>query len=109
MIPFTLKRATGRQRGATLIEVLVSLLLVAVTMLGLLGLQLRSQTFQKDSIDRRNAALIASDFLERATGNFAGFRAGLYNGLLYVDTLPPPAPPFPPAVPGVADTVSPGL
>ncbi len=93
MIPFTLKRATGRQRGATLIEVLVSLLLVAVTMLGLLGLQLRSQTFQKDSIDRRNAALIASDFLERATGNFAGFRAGLYNGLLYVDTLPPPAPP----------------
>lgn len=26
MIPFTLKRATGRQRGATLIEVLVSLL-----------------------------------------------------------------------------------
>ncbi|MFO0204781.1 MAG: prepilin-type N-terminal cleavage/methylation domain-containing protein, partial [Betaproteobacteria bacterium] len=37
MIPFTLKRATGRQRGATLIEVLVSLLLVAVTMLGLLG------------------------------------------------------------------------
>lgn len=62
-----------RQGGATLIEVLVSLTLVAVTMLGLLGLQLRSMGFQKDSLDRRTAALIAADFSERVAANFPGF------------------------------------
>lgn len=75
------------QRGASLIEVLVALALVAFTMLGLLALQLRSQGFQKDSIDRRNAAIIASDFLERATANFSGFRNGLYDNLAYTGGL----------------------
>ena len=75
------------QRGASLIEVLVALALVAFTMLGLLALQLRSQGFQKDSIDRRNAAIIASDFLERATANFTGFRNGLYDNLAYTGGL----------------------
>lgn len=72
-----------RQRGASLIEVLISLLLVAVTMLGLLGMQLRSLAFQKDSFERRDAALIASGFLDRVIANFAGFEGGSYNGLAF--------------------------
>jgi type IV pilus assembly protein PilV len=86
-------RPRGRQGGASLIEVLVSLVLVAFTMLGLLGLQLRTQSFQKDSIDRRNAAIIASDFLERAAANFTGFRNGLYNGLSHDVGAEAPVPP----------------
>ncbi len=62
------------QGGSSLIEVLISLALVAVTMLGLLGLQLRTLGLQKDSFDRRNAAVIAADFGERVAANFAGFR-----------------------------------
>lgn len=72
-----------RTRGASLVEVLIALVLVAVTMLGLLALQLRSQSLQKDSIDRRNAAIMAADFLERVTANFAGFRGNAYAGLAF--------------------------
>jgi type IV pilus assembly protein PilV len=90
---------SNKQSGASLIEVLISLTLVAFTMLGLLGLQLRSMASQKDSIDRRTAAVLVSGFGERITGNFAGFEASLYNNLI----LNPPgstanaAPPAPAA------------
>ena len=67
------RQAAPYGRGSSMIEVLVALALVAFTMLGLLAIQLRTQGMQKDSLDRRAAALIAADFLERATGNSAGF------------------------------------
>lgn len=68
------------ERGASMIEVLIALTLVAFTMLGLLGLQLRSVSVQKDSMDRRNAAQIAAGFAERITGNFTGFGENRYTG-----------------------------
>jgi len=77
------------QSGASLIEVLVSLMLVAVTMLGLLGVQLRSMGLQKDSLDRRNAAVLASDFAQRVAANFDGFRNGDYNGTMGIADNPP--------------------
>lgn len=70
------------QRGSSLIEVLVSLVLVAVTMLGLLGLQLRSMGMQKDSLDRRNAAILVANFADRIAGNFDGANQGAYTGPL---------------------------
>lgn len=79
------------QRGSSLIEVLISLVLVAVTMLGLLGLQLRSMSLQKDSLDRRNAAILVSNFADRISGNFDGFVAGSYNGPLTMLGAPPAA------------------
>lgn len=69
------------ERGSSLIEVLISLVLVAVTMLGLLGLQLRTLGLQKDSLDRRNAATLVAGFSDRIAGNFAGFEAGNYDAL----------------------------
>lgn len=65
-------------RGASMIEVLIALTLVAVTMLGLLGLQLRSMGLQKDSLDRRNAAVLVAGFAERIAGNFEGFERNRY-------------------------------
>jgi type IV pilus assembly protein PilV len=82
---------TGRsQRGSSLVEVLIALTLVAVTMLGLLGLQLRSLGLQKDSLDRRNAANIVAGFAERITANYAGFETGAYNGLAFNAADTPP-------------------
>lgn len=80
------------QRGSSLIEVLVSLVLVAVTMLGLLGLQLRSMGMQKDSLDRRNAAILVASFADRIAGNFEGANAGVYSGGLSmgIGDDPPP-------------------
>ncbi len=65
----------NRGRGTSLIEVLIALTLVAVTMLGLLGLQLRSMGMQKDSIDRRAAAMIVAGFGDRVAANYAGYEA----------------------------------
>lgn len=65
--------APSRQSGASLIEVLISLFLVAITMLGLLGLQLRALGLQKDSLDRRTAAVLVSGFADHITMNFSGF------------------------------------
>ena len=63
----------GRQSGSSLIEVLISLFLVAVTMLGLLGLQLRALGLHKDSLDRRNAAVLAGAFADHIATNFQAF------------------------------------
>ena len=67
------------QRGASMIEVLVSLTIVAFGLLGLAGLQARSMTFQKDSFDRKAAAEMASQLAERIRANYDGFRDGNYN------------------------------
>jgi type IV pilus assembly protein PilV len=72
--------APSRQAGSSLIEVLISLFLVAVTMLGLLALQLRALGLQKDSLDRRAAAVLVSGFADHITMNFPGFTAGSFAG-----------------------------
>jgi type IV pilus assembly protein PilV len=71
------------QRGSSMIEVLVSLTLVAVVMLGLLALQLRSASFQKDSFDRRKAATIVAAFGERVAANYEGFELASYSNLTF--------------------------
>lgn len=49
------------QRGATLLEVLVSILLFSFGILGLVGLQARATQFSLDAEDRNRAALFADD------------------------------------------------
>lgn len=66
----------ARQSGSSLIEVLIAMFLVAVTMLGLLGLQLRTLGLQKDSLDRRAAAVLVSGFADHITMNFQAFALG---------------------------------
>lgn len=73
-----MKRAC-RQRGLSMIEVLVSLSVVAFGLLGLAGLQARSMSYQKDSFDRKAAAELAAQLTERVRANYDGFRAGNYN------------------------------
>jgi type IV pilus modification protein PilV len=70
----------ARQSGSSLIEVLIAMFLVAVTMLGLLGLQLRALGLQKDSLDRRAAAVLVSGFADHITMNFQAFSLGNFGG-----------------------------
>jgi type IV pilus modification protein PilV len=87
-----MKRLIHRQAGSSLIEVLIALGLVAVTMLGLLALQLRTLGLQKDSLDRRAAAVLVGGFADRVSVNFTAFRAGGYNNRdLGPTDSPPPA------------------
>lgn len=74
-------RSDGRskQSGLSMVEILVTLTIVAFGLLGLLGLQARALTFQKDSFDRRSAAEMIAQLAERMRANHLGFTAGNYD------------------------------
>lgn len=75
----TQTRSSVRQHGLSMIEVLVSLTIVAFGLLGLAGLQARSMSFQKDSIDRKAGVEMAAQLAERLRANYDGFRQGHYD------------------------------
>ena len=74
--------AAGGQRGFSLIEVLIALLLVALGVLGAAALQLNALRYTQDSAYRAQAALLVTDLLERMRANpdqralYAGSIAG---------------------------------
>ena len=88
--PDPMRTRLNSQSGVSMIEVLVSLTVVAFGLLGLAGLQARSMSFQKDSFDRKAAAEIAAQMAERIRANYDGFTAGNYN-LTMLPTDPVPA------------------
>ncbi len=67
------------QAGLSMIEVLVSLTIVAFGVLGLLGLQARALSFQRDSFDRRTAAEMVAQLGERIRSNHMGLVGGSYD------------------------------
>lgn len=67
-------RLGHRAGGTSLIEVLVTLTIVAVGLLGLLALQTRSAGWQRDSFDRKAAAELAEQLAERIRANHLGFK-----------------------------------
>ena len=65
-------------RGVSMIEILVTLTIVAFGVLGLLGLQARTLSQQKDSADRKAAAEMVEQLAERMRANHLGFTSGEY-------------------------------
>lgn len=59
------------QAGTTLLEVLVTVVILAFGMLGLAGLQLRTQTAEMESYQRAQALVLMNDMVERLTANRA--------------------------------------
>ena len=66
-------------RGVSMIEILVTLTIVAFGVLGLLGLQARTLSHQKDSADRKAAAEMVEQLAERMRANHLGFTSGEYD------------------------------
>ena len=64
------------QSGVSLIEVLVTMVLVAVTLLGLMGIQARSLTYQADSLNGRAASDLLAQFKERLSANHLSYMNG---------------------------------
>ena len=60
-----LHASTRRQRGFSLIEVLVSVLLLSLGVLGLIGLQARTMEMSGEAEDRNRAAMLADDLASR--------------------------------------------
>lgn len=66
------------QRGFSMIEILITLVLVAIAMLGTAGLQLNALRLNKGSQSRTQAIFLTSDIVERMEANKAGAIAGNY-------------------------------
>jgi type IV pilus assembly protein PilV len=66
----------GRQRGVSLVEVLVSVVVLSIGLLGLAGLQASGIRVSQSSIHRGQAAQVAYDIVDRIRANVAN--AGEY-------------------------------
>lgn len=56
--------AMKRSQGFSMIEVLITLLLVSIGVLGMVAMQSRTIHYTQDSVQRNNAAALANDLLE---------------------------------------------
>ncbi|MBI4755379.1 MAG: type IV pilus modification protein PilV [Betaproteobacteria bacterium] len=65
------KRSTNRQRGISLIEILVAIVILSIGLLGVAGLQLMSIKGVGSSAARTTAAQLAGDMIERIRSNLA--------------------------------------
>lgn len=71
-------RFAASQRGATLIEALVSILLFSLGLLGIAGLQANALTFQKSSWATHRVAELTAEIGERMRANPDGVEIGSY-------------------------------
>jgi type IV pilus assembly protein PilV len=81
---FRQARRHQRQRGATLIEVLVSLIILMIGLLGLVGVLIQSQRSQVESYQRMQALLLVQDIASRLNANRSV--AGCYVLASYIGT-----------------------
>jgi type IV pilus assembly protein PilV len=63
------RSAESRQRGITMLEVLVTILILAFGMLGLAGLMSKMHLAEMESYQRAQAVLLLSDMAERISAN----------------------------------------
>jgi len=68
-----------RQTGFSMIEVLVTFLLITIGILGMIALQGRAISYTQDSVQRNTAAMLADDLLELMRANLSETLDG--NGL----------------------------
>lgn len=66
-------RIHNAQRGATLIEVLVAIAILAVALFGMAGLTSSAVKYNQFSRTRATGLSLVSDYAERARANLAGF------------------------------------
>lgn len=67
-----------RLRGVSMIEVLVTMVIIAFGMLGMAGLQVRMQASEMESYQRSQALLLLNDMANRMATNRAAVLAGSY-------------------------------
>lgn len=76
------KRYSRAQTGFSLIEILISLVIISIGMLGLGGLQLSSLRGANNAHFRTVASLSATDLIDRMRANRLGVEGDFYTGAL---------------------------
>ena len=61
--------STARQAGISLVEVLVTLLILAIGLLGMAGMQVRAQQAEMESYQRAQALILLEDMASRMAAN----------------------------------------
>lgn len=74
-------RTIKRQRGFTMLEVLISVVVLSIGMLGIAGLQAVGQRNNNSAYLRSQATALAYDMIDRMRANQAGVDAGAYDGI----------------------------
>ncbi|MCB1919532.1 MAG: type IV pilus modification protein PilV [Candidatus Competibacteraceae bacterium] len=69
-----------KQTGFTLIEILVTVVVLAIGLLGLAGLQATALRFNSSASQRSQATILAYDIMERIRANSLAARCGAYGG-----------------------------
>ncbi len=77
-----LTRPPLRERGTSLIEVLVTLLILSFALLGLAGLQAKTSLGEVESYQRAQAMLVMQDMVDRIRANAAQASAYIGNGTI---------------------------
>lgn len=72
---------TGRQRGFTMVELLIAVVVLSVGLLGLAGLQAQALRSNQVAYMRTQASLLANDIMDRMRANRAAVQAGHYDGI----------------------------
>ena len=70
------------QRGVTMLEILIAILIISVGLLGTAGLQAVSLRASVAANERTTATLLAYDALDRIRANMTGFTAGAYSNYI---------------------------
>jgi type IV pilus assembly protein PilV len=68
-----------QERGFTLIEVLVTVIILAIGLLGLAGLQLNGLRYTHSAYQRSQATILGNDIIDRMRVNRLVAEAGTYN------------------------------
>ncbi|WP_338845677.1 type IV pilus modification protein PilV [Massilia sp. W12] len=72
-------RRRRAQRGVSMVEVMVALVIAAFGLIGLAGLQITGLRYQKVAAYHGLASQYAAEMADRMRGNIAAVRAGSYN------------------------------
>jgi type IV pilus assembly protein PilV len=85
----------SRQRGVSMLELLVSLLIFTFGMLGLAGLQTRTLTFNQSSLFRSQATALTDDVLDRMRSDRKKALSQLWDTAITAKTATMPNTTFP--------------
>lgn len=72
-------RKISRCQGITLVETLIAIVVLAIGLLGMAGLQMTGLMNTRSAYQRAQATMLAYDMADRMRANSVGFRAGNYN------------------------------
>jgi type IV pilus assembly protein PilV len=83
-----MKTTSSLQQGSSLIEVLVTILILSFGMLSLAGMMAYAVQLPKLSAYRATAMMLATGHVERMRSNIAGYTAGAYNETMSFGATP---------------------